>query len=186
MLSVRCSKLFTSKFTAQSSILSIHRHSFINFDFDKDFDKDFDEFDRNFSIGLQQQKQHMQRPPSQVDSSRMRSDFNPKFNSFDSGFNNRNSQKLAKARIQWSDENLTPFKKNFYEQHKNIAQMSETDVSKFRENNGMIVFGSNIPKPFKTFSESGIPGIKPYIHSLKKQNQIKIQNFPLHFKQIKI
>lgn len=59
--------------------------------------------------------------------------------------------------IDWSREQLTPFQKNFYREHPDVAAMSEKQVNTFREDNKMILSGHNIPKPVRTFEEACFP-----------------------------
>lgn len=80
-------------------------------------------------------------------------------------------KKFQKQNIQWADEKLTPFKKDFYEEHLNLQNMTNADIKRIREDLNMMVFGKNIPKPFRSFHESGIP--EQY---LKYLNRLGIDN----------
>ena len=68
-------------------------------------------------------------------------------------------RRWSKQNIRWSDEDLTPFRKDFYKEHPSVTAMSDDEVKRMRENSNMICFGTNVPKPFKTFQESAIPGM---------------------------
>jgi len=72
--------------------------------------------------------------------------------SFDSS-----ARRFKKQSIQWPKENLTPFQKQFYKEHPDVKKMSEDEVRQLRAEMGMMVFGKNVPKPFRSFHESGIP-----------------------------
>lgn len=82
---------------------------------------------------------------------------------------NFGSKKFKKQQIQWPNENLTPFEKNFYEEHPELKNMTHNEVREIREKGGMLTFGKNIPKPFRTFEESGISE-----HWLKHLAKLKI------------
>jgi len=60
--------------------------------------------------------------------------------------------------VQWSNYTLSPFEKNFYHPHPNIANADPREVEKFRtEKEISIQRGSNIPPPITNFEEAGFP-----------------------------
>lgn len=71
--------------------------------------------------------------------------------------NNPKFQKLINEKIEWSKENLTRFRKDFYKEHENIKNLSNEEVEEYRKSLNMNVVGKNIPKPFKNFHESNLP-----------------------------
>lgn len=60
-------------------------------------------------------------------------------------------------RIRWSDMNLTPFDKNFYEPHLKVARRTDTEVDTFLTDSEITVRGNNVPKPSLFFDEGGFP-----------------------------
>lgn len=59
----------------------------------------------------------------------------------------------------WDEElpNLPVFEKNFYQEHPDVAQMSESEVIEFRKENEMTISGHDVPKPIRSFDEAGFP-----------------------------
>jgi ATP-dependent RNA helicase DDX5/DBP2 len=56
-----------------------------------------------------------------------------------------------------SFDNLEPFKKDFYNEDADVAQLSEKDISEFRTANQMVLTGKNIPRPMMTFKQANWP-----------------------------
>ena len=126
---------FARRITLNSSRFIRQCSSGFNFDFD--FDKDFGSSHR-------------------VDTSRQRQP--QSFGSFGSpGAFGR--KQFSRAQIEWSKEDLTPFTKDFYTEHPEITKRSDAEVEQFRKEASMIIHGSNIPKPFERFENSGLPGV---------------------------
>lgn len=59
--------------------------------------------------------------------------------------------------VDWSKIDLIEFKKDFYQEHPNVANRSKEDVEKFCDDNGIRVFGTGVPKPITSFEEAGLP-----------------------------
>jgi len=60
--------------------------------------------------------------------------------------------------VQWSNYELTPFQKDFYQPHPNIANANPAEVEKFRADKEIsIQRGNNIPNPITNFDEAGLP-----------------------------
>ncbi|KAM0789738.1 ATP-dependent RNA helicase dbp2 [Microbotryomycetes sp. NB124-2] len=57
----------------------------------------------------------------------------------------------------WDLSTLTKFEKNFYEEDKRVASRSESEVTEFRRQKEIQVFGSRIPKPVTNFDEMNFP-----------------------------
>lgn len=75
----------------------------------------------------------------------------------DNSRNRRESRSYQPGKINWSEENLTEFRKDFCQEDEEVSNMSNEEVDSIREKANMLVFGNDIPKPFKTFDKSGIP-----------------------------
>merc|ERR1719460_778430 len=86
-------------------------------------------------------------------------------------------------KIDWGDQSLVKFEKNFYHEHPNVSKLSEAAVEDIREKHQIkIVAGKNVPKPIQTFEEASFPD---YLHDelLKcgfvKPTPIQIQGWPV-------
>lgn len=56
-------------------------------------------------------------------------------------------------------DGLTPFEKNFYVESRSVAAMTDSDVEEYRQRREITVEGRDVPKPVKSFSDVGFPGI---------------------------
>jgi hypothetical protein len=54
---------------------------------------------------------------------------------------------------------LEKFEKNFYKEHPNVQNMSQAEVEQYRQTKEMTLYGHNVPRPVKHFSEMLFPGI---------------------------
>ncbi|KAE9374463.1 p68 RNA helicase [Stipitochalara longipes BDJ] len=70
----------------------------------------------------------------------------------------------------WDLNNLPKFEKSFYKEDPLVSSRSEADVIKFRNQHGISVQGSDVPRPVETFDEAGFPA---YVMS-----EVKAQGFP--------
>ena len=61
------------------------------------------------------------------------------------------------SKPDWNNIQLPKFQKNFYREAVTITQMTEIEVSKWREKFDIVVMGHNIPRPIRTFQEAGFP-----------------------------
>mmetsp|Transcript_40400 Transcript_40400/g.66349 ORF Transcript_40400/g.66349 Transcript_40400/m.66349 type:complete len:555 (-) Transcript_40400:146-1810(-) len=99
-----------------------------------------------------------------------------------SSFGGKERKSWNKAQIQWSEEDLVPFTKNFYAEHPELAKMSEAQVDEFRKQHAMIIHGTEIPKPFNRFENSGLPEIcVNHLHKLNisAPSPIQQQGIPM-------
>jgi ATP-dependent RNA helicase DDX5/DBP2 len=72
------------------------------------------------------------------------------------GFGNSNlGANLAK--IDFSQQELVPFEKDFYIEHPDVSARSEEEARAWRASKQMIVSGEGIPKPCLTFEEASMP-----------------------------
>jgi len=71
-------------------------------------------------------------------------------------------------KINWTDQKLEPFVKDFYKDRElpHIKNMTKEDVDAFREKHGMLVFGNGVPNPVATFEETTIEPM--YLQNLKE------------------
>ena len=86
-------------------------------------------------------------------------------NSFNSSYNNnqnnnsKNSNNPAFGsnlyQIDWTKEDLIPFRKDFYNPHPDILNMTEQETIDFRKKNFMTIEGDRVPRPVRTFQEAG-------------------------------
>jgi len=60
--------------------------------------------------------------------------------------------------IDWSQVKLPVFQKDFYQEAPTVAAMTEEEVRAWRQEVGISVQGTGIPKPIRTFEESQFPG----------------------------
>lgn len=124
--------------------------------------------------------------PNDNFSQKNKSNFNFNFdNSSQMGSYDMNSQRgrqsaFSPTKIEWSKENLIPFKKDFYEEPEALKNRSDMEINEFRKKNNIQVFGENVPKPFETWEESGIPQ-HCYEH-IKRLGQIFIIFFSVFFR----
>lgn len=59
--------------------------------------------------------------------------------------------------IDWSKEDLQPFRKNFYTEPTELADMTELELADLRlELDGIKVSGANVPKPVQKWSQCGL------------------------------
>eukprot|EP01133_Synstelium_polycarpum_P004210 gene4210-4905_t len=80
-------------------------------------------------------------------------------NSFGGGGSGYSSAGLGAKlnKIDWETTTLTEFKKDFYEEDKDLTAMTESEVTEFRSTSEMVVTGRDIPKPIRTFAQSKFP-----------------------------
>ncbi|TDL24880.1 DEAD-domain-containing protein [Rickenella mellea] len=72
--------------------------------------------------------------------------------------------------IDWSQQRLQKFEKNFYIEDKRVAKRTEKEVNDFRRKKEIKIFGRDVPKPVTAFDEVGFP---EYLLS-----SIRAQGFP--------
>lgn len=60
-------------------------------------------------------------------------------------------------KIDFSQETLVPFEKNFYIEHPDVTKRSEQEAEAWRASKGIVVRGTGIPKPAMTFEEASMP-----------------------------
>eukprot|EP00919_Chromeraceae_sp_WS-2016_P049033 GHVR01115887.1.p1 GENE.GHVR01115887.1~~GHVR01115887.1.p1 ORF type:complete len:239 (+),score=46.24 GHVR01115887.1:89-805(+) len=86
-------------------------------------------------------------------------------------------------RINWNQENLSEFKKDFYTESPSVSVRTESEVKKIRLDKAItIVNGNNVPKPIISFEEANFP--KYLNDAIKLQGYttptpIQIQGFPV-------
>jgi ATP-dependent RNA helicase DDX5/DBP2 len=84
--------------------------------------------------------------------------------------------------IVWKDESLSEFEKNFYFEHPAVTAMPESEVEQIRKDGQMILKGTNIPRPVRTFMEASFP---QYVHEVveslgfKAPTAIQKQGWPM-------
>lgn len=61
------------------------------------------------------------------------------------------------ATINWTDQSLVKFNKNFYQEHPDVTARSDAEVARIREDMNMTIYGYNVPKPVLSFQESSFP-----------------------------
>jgi len=59
--------------------------------------------------------------------------------------------------INWQNQELMKFEKNFYLEHPHVSKRSPEEVRKMREESKMTVIGKDVPKPCATFEEASFP-----------------------------
>ncbi|XP_023022338.1 uncharacterized protein isoform X2 [Leptinotarsa decemlineata] len=57
----------------------------------------------------------------------------------------------------WTEADLKPFRKNFYEPHSNMKNRTQNDIDNYREVKDIIVRGTDIPNPNYCFEEGSFP-----------------------------
>lgn len=55
-------------------------------------------------------------------------------------------------------DGLIPFEKNFYVESPEVEKMSEVEVEEYRKRREITVEGRDVPKPIKSFRDTGFPG----------------------------
>jgi ATP-dependent RNA helicase DDX5/DBP2 len=63
-------------------------------------------------------------------------------------------------KINWGQEQIVHFEKNFYQEHPAVTAMDDATVRMFRDSKGISIQHGNAPKPMRTFEEGSFP---PYI-----------------------
>ncbi|AAW43961.1 p68-like protein, putative [Cryptococcus deneoformans JEC21] len=59
--------------------------------------------------------------------------------------------------IDWQNQSLAKFEKNFYVQDPRVTARSDAEVEAFRAEKEMKIQGKNVPRPITTFEEAGFP-----------------------------
>ncbi|CAG9318616.1 DBP2_2 [Blepharisma stoltei] len=111
------------------------------------------------------------------------SNFDFSSGSFDSRVKSTNSEfGTSLMKVDWNSSNLTPFRKNFYQEHPDVAARSDLEVAKIREEFSMTVQGPHTLKPIMSFEEANFPeDINRTISakSFKKPTNIQSQAWPI-------
>lgn len=59
--------------------------------------------------------------------------------------------------IDFAQQQLVPFEKNFYLEHPDVTKRSDQDANAWRASKQIVVKGDDIPKPVMTFEEASMP-----------------------------
>ena len=59
--------------------------------------------------------------------------------------------------IDFSQEKLVQFEKNFYMEHPDVGKRSEQEAAEWRASKQIVVVGKDVPKPCLTFEEASMP-----------------------------
>eukprot|EP00931_Biecheleriopsis_adriatica_P059615 TRINITY_DN356_c0_g1_i2.p1 TRINITY_DN356_c0_g1~~TRINITY_DN356_c0_g1_i2.p1 ORF type:complete len:503 (+),score=105.81 TRINITY_DN356_c0_g1_i2:105-1613(+) len=85
--------------------------------------------------------------------------------------------------INWNQESLIKFEKDFYQQHPDVSAMPEQEADRLRQSKNItIVDGRNVPKPVRTFEEASFP---EYVleevqrAGFKEPTPIQVQGWPI-------
>lgn len=83
-------------------------------------------------------------------------------------------------KIDWSQVELTPFQKNFYNESPIVKERSQSEVDKYRAEHQMVIKSSHGPRPVTSFDETGFPSyIKDQLHQrFKTPSPIQSQGWP--------
>jgi len=86
--------------------------------------------------------------------------------------------------VDFSQVELKPFRKDFYEESPEVAARSDAEVAQFRKENEMTLTGRDIPKPLQTFDELNFPAELPVLDEIKKlgfpsPTAIQCQGWPM-------
>eukprot|EP01083_Nonionella_stella_P055782 147062_1 len=161
-----CISKLVSRYNANTVSIATHAQrnnsDFGGFDFSLNND-DFDTFSNN---------------TRRVDTSRQRKPSFDLFGSRDGSFGGGQKERktYSRAQIEWTNEALTPFTKDFYTEHPEITKKTDADIEQFRKSNAMIIHGHNIPKPFDSFTHSGLPDICiQHLHKMRIEDPSAIQ-----------
>ncbi|ONI14980.1 hypothetical protein PRUPE_3G019300 [Prunus persica] len=66
---------------------------------------------------------------------------------------------VLKSPRKFDLDGLTPFEKNFYvESPVEVERMSEKEVEEYRQRREITIEGRDVPKPIKSFYDTGFPG----------------------------
>lgn len=97
------------------------------------------------------------------------------YNSNDLGANLR--------QINWNQQTLVKFEKDFYQEHPNVSALTEDDAERIRKSKNItIVGGAPVPKPVRTFEEASFPD---YVleevsrAGFKEPTPIQVQGWPI-------
>ncbi|XP_044009761.1 ATP-dependent RNA helicase p62-like [Aphidius gifuensis] len=93
-----------------------------------------------------------------------------------------NSNGGALEKPNWDNENLRPFKKDFYVPHAKVTNRSPKEVEAYRREKTMTLKGDDIPNPIQHFEEGNFPDY--VMKGLKKQGfseptAIQAQGWPI-------
>ncbi|CAG9816324.1 unnamed protein product [Phaedon cochleariae] len=83
---------------------------------------------------------------------------------------------------EWTEADLQPFLKNFYEPHINAKNRTQKDIEQYREVNDIIVRGNDIPQPNYCFEEGSFPDyITQILHKegFNEPTAIQSQGWPV-------
>lgn len=86
------------------------------------------------------------------------------------------------VQVDWSKEDLIPFRKDFYTPHPAILEMTEHETAAFRAQHHMTVEGHGVPRPVRTFEEAGFDKylLDEIAHAgFKNPTPIQCQGWPM-------
>jgi ATP-dependent RNA helicase DDX5/DBP2 len=83
-------------------------------------------------------------------------------------------------KINWSQHELTPFQKEFYNEQPSAKNRSSEDVEQFRNEHQITIKSSYCPKPIFTFAEAGFPNYitEQLERKFKSPTPIQSQGWP--------
>lgn len=72
---------------------------------------------------------------------------------------NRNSKQPGDQlrRVRWDEQNLQPFRKNFYNPPETVLSRTPAEVESYLNKNEITIKGTNVPAPSILFQENGFP-----------------------------
>ena len=59
--------------------------------------------------------------------------------------------------VDFANEKLPAFEKNFYIEHPDVTKRSEDEAQKWRAEHGIVINGQGVPKPCMSFVEASMP-----------------------------
>jgi len=89
------------------------------------------------------------------------------------------------GKIDWSQQQLIQFEKNFYVEHPDVQKMSESEAHRWRQEHDITVSGRDVPKPVRDFHEASFPEylLKEFQQiGFKAPTSIQSQGWPVALK----
>ncbi|TQE05663.1 hypothetical protein C1H46_008682 [Malus baccata] len=83
----------------------------------------------------------------------------------------------AKSPRKFDLDGLIPFEKNFYVESSQVEKMSEVEMEEYRKRREITVEGRDVPKPIKSFRDTGFPapGDGPIVLVLAPTRELAVQ-----------
>lgn len=100
----------------------------------------------------------------------------------DRPYNNKSTIANELTAVKWSSYNLTPFKKNFYNEDPDVSKRTPSEVEEYRTQHQITVNGRGCPNPITQFKEAGLKSSVMAViekNGYKEPTPIQAQGWPI-------